>query len=141
LITLARTEEELYSAKRALLRKDHTMYFDAQQCRDTSGMWIGGILEPWLEGLILGIQRNTTDTPPQLFSTLKSVWNWRITNLFGLICKPILLILVFCVSMAGFSLKLAFMLVLLPVWLLIAITTSMKFGLPDYPQTWVSPHD
>ena len=117
------------------------MYFDTKKCEYISGLWVAGIIEPWLGGLILGIQGNYHDEPDKIFTFARDVWNWRIDSLFDLIAKPLVLLMVLAISLGAFALKLAIMLALLPLWLFIAVTASIKSGLPDYPQTWMSVHD
>ncbi len=118
-----------------------TMYFDTEKCKYISSLWIGGIIEPWLGGIIFALQGNYHDEPEKIFTLLNNVWGWRIESLFDLIVKPIILLVVLMISLSAFALKLALMLIALPFWLFIAVTTSIKSGLPDYPQTWISTHD
>lgn len=117
------------------------MYFDTKKCEYIAGLWVAGIVEPWLGGFILGIQGNCHDEPDKIFTMLREVWSWRIDSLFDLIAKPIILLLVLGVSLSAFAFKIAVLLALLPLWLFIAVTASVKPGLPDYPQTWMSVHD
>jgi hypothetical protein len=117
------------------------MYFDADKCKYIAGLWVAGIIEPWAGGIILGLQGNYSDKPDPIFTLLRDVWNWRINSLFDLIMKPIVLLLVLAISLGAFGLKLAIMLVLLPIWLFVAVTASTKSGLPDYPQTWMGHYD
>jgi hypothetical protein len=118
-----------------------TMYFDGQKCGYISGLWIAGIAEPWAGGLILGLQGNYTDKPDPMFTLLGDIWQWRIDSLFDIIMKPIMFLIVLAISLSAFLLKLAVMLCLLPLWLFVAVTISVRSGLPDYPQTWMSHYD
>jgi hypothetical protein len=117
------------------------MYFDGKKCGDIAGLWIGALIEPWAGGFILGIQGNFTEKPDPMFTLLRDVSRWRIDSLFDLIAMPIVFLIVLTISLVAFLLKLAVMIILLPLWLFVAVTTSIKSGLPDYPQTWMSHYE
>jgi hypothetical protein len=117
------------------------MYIHTKSYADISKAWFTGLKEPWLAGLILGIQGNFKETPDPAFSGLKSAWRWQINNLFDLFFKPIVVLILLAFGLCAFVLKLGIMLALLPLWQLIAVLISIKTGLPDYPQTWLSPWD
>ena len=76
-----------------------------------------------------------------MFSLIRELWGWHTESVFGSIIKPLVLLIVLAISLSAFALKLAVMLVILPLWLFIAVTVSLKYGSPNYPQTWVSAHD
>ncbi len=117
------------------------MYFDSDGCKRAMSYWPSVLKEPWLGGVILGLQGNTTDDPDPMFSALKEVCEWHINNLFSLICKPIVFLIVLAISLCGLAVKVTVMLALLPLWIFVAVTVNIKSGLPDYPQTWLSPYD
>lgn len=117
------------------------MYFYTKSYTEISKAWLSTLKDPWLGGVILGIQNNQKDSPDPIFSFLKCAWNWRISSLFDLFFKPLVLCIVFAVSMVTFTAKLVFMLSLLPAWQFIALLYSIKAGLPNHEPTWLSPYD
>lgn len=117
------------------------MYLNTQTLKDGACLWISALQVPWMGNFILGIQGNNQGDPDPVFTALKEAWGWNIRNGFDLLAKPIVLLVVLMVSLTGSLLKLGIMLCLLPFWFLVTTLVSIKFGLPDYPQTWISPHD
>jgi hypothetical protein len=114
------------------------MYFNTKNFKEIVSLWPAAIREPWMGGLILGIQGNFKEEPDPIFTTLKSAWGWEVRTLFDVIAKPLVLLIVLTCNLLGIAVKLGIMLCLFIPMMLLAITTSIRFGLPDYPQTWIS---
>ena len=117
------------------------MYFDTKMFASGCKTWFQLLREPIMGDLILGMQGAHTEKADPVFTALKNAWAWKIDSAFDLFFKPIVLLVVLMVSLAGTLVKIAVMLCLLPLWLLITSLFSIHRGLPAYEQTWVSVHD
>ena len=117
------------------------MYFDAQNCQKMAASWLSGFSQPWLGYFILGLQGDSKSQPEPVFSLVKEAWSWPISTMFELFLKPAFLLVTFGCSLLGIMIKSCVMLVLLLPWLLVAMTTSVRFGSPEPNQSWMSPHE
>ena len=115
------------------------MYFDGKNFATNVKSWYKNLEEFITYGFDMG-----TEKPLDYFWAGRE-WNeWEITSLSTLIMKPlvgILALMVCLVALLWIFIKIVIMLILIPFWLFFSFTSSVKFGLPDYQQTWVSRHD
>lgn len=117
------------------------MYLDTKMFLSGCKAWFQILREPILGDLILGMQGAHTEKADPVFTALKNAWAWKINSGFDLVFKPLVLLMVLAISIASTLFKVTLMLCLLSPWLLVTILFSINRGLPDYPQTWVSPYD